>query len=226
MTKVGRLFNSCLLLLWSGIRRLRRAARSCCWWGRRAGTNNQVAIDEGRLNSHPTTVEEDKEEGRHGKNSTEKEIMLPPMVSIVLVVLYVLSGAGMYTAWETDWNYLDAVYFVCVSLSTVGFGDIVPTHSQFFLLTTLYLLIGLALVAMVINVLVERFTLTLQRVHHRVTHVHLPGNWKKQIRRGRAGNVVMKLTQTEEEEDEDVEEDEVEMKIEWQRRADGRRASM
>lgn len=38
---------------------------------------------------------------------------------------YILLGASLFEAWE-KWNYLDGSYFCFISLSSIGFGDLVP----------------------------------------------------------------------------------------------------
>jgi potassium channel subfamily K len=44
-------------------------------------------------------------------------------------------------------NWLDCFYFVAISLTTVGFGDYYPTSNWFKIVNSLYLIIGLALIA-------------------------------------------------------------------------------
>ena len=58
----------------------------------------------------------------------------------------------MYKTWE-NWDFLDSFYFVFISISTIGFGDIVPNHPKFFLASSLYILVGLSLLAMMVNVI-------------------------------------------------------------------------
>ena len=42
-----------------------------------------------------------------------------------MILLYLLLGAQIFSSWE-GWTYLDACYFSFVTLSTIGFGDLVP----------------------------------------------------------------------------------------------------
>jgi hypothetical protein len=80
-------------------------------------------------------------------------------VSIVLLVLagYICLGATVFAAWE-EWTFLDGAYFCFITLSTIGFGDLVPGKSfqradtqngQLQLVACCaYLLLGLVLIAM------------------------------------------------------------------------------
>lgn len=45
--------------------------------------------------------------------------------TIVLFRRYLYSGAVLFAGWE-KWGLLDGAYFCFISLSTIGFGDIVP----------------------------------------------------------------------------------------------------
>lgn len=95
---------------------------------------------------------------------------LPPVVAITIAFLYTLLGAFLYTRWE-DWTYMEAFYFTFISLCTIGFGDVVPAHPKFFLASSVYLLFGLALVAMVINVIMEAVKDTISKATDTVRHV-------------------------------------------------------
>ena len=101
----------------------------------------------------PELEEVEVEEGGGGFE-VDDDFNLPPVVAISITVTYIFLGAVMYTQWE-DWSFLEAFYFVFVSISTIGFGDVLPNHPKRFLASFVYLLIGLSLVAMVINVIME-----------------------------------------------------------------------
>lgn len=93
----------------------------------------------------------------------DDEFNLPPWVAILLLVSYIMLGAAMFIQWEKNWSYFEAVYFVFISMSTIGFGDYVPDHPIFMMGTFLYFVFGLALTSMCINVFQESLTATF---HH------------------------------------------------------------
>ncbi|XP_067944337.1 TWiK family of potassium channels protein 18-like [Watersipora subatra] len=64
----------------------------------------------------------------------------------VIWIAYLLAGAAIYTLWE-EWSYFDSCYFLFISFSTIGFGDIVPQHPRFFLISGILIFLGLALVS-------------------------------------------------------------------------------
>ena len=47
------------------------------------------------------------------------------MVQVILFLGYVLAAAAVYAKIE-DWDYLDGVYYITVTLFTIGFGDFTP----------------------------------------------------------------------------------------------------
>ncbi|CDW57631.1 TWiK family of potassium channels protein 7 [Trichuris trichiura] len=78
---------------------------------------------------------------------------VPVSVGILTVVLFILGGAVLFAVWE-NWNVFDGAYFSFVTLTTIGFGDMVPGKSldsgsqEKLIICSLYLLFGMALIAM------------------------------------------------------------------------------
>jgi potassium channel subfamily K len=66
-----------------------------------------------------------------GKHSSEFKLTMAQrslMLQTMLFLGYVLAAGAVYARVE-DWIYLDACYFIVVTLFTIGFGDLTPsTH--------------------------------------------------------------------------------------------------
>ncbi|CAG9787570.1 unnamed protein product [Diatraea saccharalis] len=89
---------------------------------------------------------------------------VPIWLCVFLVASYIVAGTFLFKRWE-NWEYLDAAYFCFITLTTIGFGDFVPAQGQnmedsaaavhSIALCSLYLLFGIALLAMSFNLVQE-----------------------------------------------------------------------
>nr|CDS24584.1 potassium channel subfamily K 8 [Echinococcus granulosus] len=84
-----------------------------------------------------------------------RSVRVPVWIILCLFILYLIFGALVFAYWE-HWTFLDAMYFVFVTVSTIGFGDMLPGmddphpvhRMNKFIAAIIYLLFGLAMVAM------------------------------------------------------------------------------
>jgi len=97
----------------------------------------------------------------------DEEFNLPVWIAIAITVAYMVAGAYMYQYGE-GWELLDGFYFIFISISTIGFGDVLPENNEFFMASFAYQLFGLALAAMVINVIMENLQVQLNSVRDQV----------------------------------------------------------
>ncbi|CAL2036690.1 unnamed protein product [Caenorhabditis brenneri] len=87
---------------------------------------------------------------RNGHRNHEK---MPVSVGICIVFAFISGGAWLFAWWE-NWNGFDGAYYCFITLSTIGFGDIVPGQAldegsqEKLVVCALYLLFGMALIAM------------------------------------------------------------------------------
>jgi len=145
MIPVGRLKMTLLQRLGYNIRKrampLRRAVRR-----RKTDHSTDAAVEETCV---PYEVDD--------------EFNLPPPVAIIIGIAYTVLGALLYMSWE-QWSYFEAFYFTCISLSTIGFGDVVPDHPKYFMASSVYMVVGLSLLAMIINVQMTAMHVTITKV--------------------------------------------------------------
>jgi len=86
------------------------------------------------------------------------------IVSLSVSSLVVAGGAWAFSRCE-GWNYLDSIYYCVVTLTTVGFGDLVALQSDgdlqsspaYVVFSIFFILAGLAVVSAAMNLLVLRF---------------------------------------------------------------------
>lgn len=77
-----------------------------------------------------------------------ESLNVPFMLILFLVFAYILSWAMILPQWEEDLNSFEAFYFCFITLTTIGFGDIVPKHPKFFMLTFFFIITGMAIMSM------------------------------------------------------------------------------
>ncbi|EEB18326.1 conserved hypothetical protein [Pediculus humanus corporis] len=96
-------------------------------------------------------------------NSSSQAAKIKPVpiwLCVFLVVSYIFGGAFLFSEWE-NWHFLDSAYFCFITLTTIGFGDFVPAQRVqknaeiSIALCSLYLLFGIALLAMSFNLVQE-----------------------------------------------------------------------
>ncbi|XP_013787082.1 TWiK family of potassium channels protein 18-like [Limulus polyphemus] len=147
----------------SGIQSRSLCAEQCSWKSRRQG--EVVDLD---------LVQEDEKESVSEGSDGEEEVTVPIWLCSTVVIGYICGGAVLFTIWE-NWNFLDSFYFCFVTLTTIGFGDLVPGTSvlsedaQLTLgLGALYLLFGMALLAMSFNLVQKEVIKSVKCVGHRL----------------------------------------------------------
>jgi voltage-gated potassium channel len=70
------------------------------------------------------------------------------------VFYYVGITVGLGTLlyhWLEGWSLLDSVYFVIITITTIGYGDMTPTTSLSKLLTIFFALNGVAILLMLLD---------------------------------------------------------------------------
>jgi len=88
-------------------------------------------------------------------------VTVPISICLIVIAAYISAGSMLFTVWE-DWDYLTGCYFCFVTLSTIGFGDIVPgtgmkemASGEKLVICVLWLALGLSMLAMCFNLMQE-----------------------------------------------------------------------
>lgn len=73
---------------------------------------------------------------------------VPLLLIIFIVFAYIFFFGLILPLWETELRGFDPFYFCFITLTTVGFGDIVPNHPNYFMVTSLFIIVGMAIMSM------------------------------------------------------------------------------
>ena len=116
-----------------------------------------VPLDVKAMHSRPVKNEPDildDDSDSDDDDFNEKKVTVPLTVTIMVIGGYIFGGAMLFGLWE-GWDWLQSAYFCFITLSTIGFGDIVPGtdfgNSQAqtqLLIGSLYVLFGMAILSM------------------------------------------------------------------------------
>jgi len=86
------------------------------------------------------------------------------MVLWSLLMVFLFGGASVYTQME-PWSYRESLYFCFVTLSTVGFGDYLPSSPTSKVFSIFYMLFGLGVCLLIVAVLTGLVAEGHSRVH-------------------------------------------------------------
>ncbi|KAJ8675118.1 hypothetical protein QAD02_010904 [Eretmocerus hayati] len=116
-----------------------------------------------RLNKFSSVVIRNVKKLLNCKDIQASEINLICVVT-TLSILTIAGGAAAFSRYE-GWSYFDSVYYCFITLTTIGFGDMVALQKdnalgnkpEYVVFALVFILFGLAIVAASLNLLVLRF---------------------------------------------------------------------
>lgn len=104
---------------------------------------------------------------------TEDNSKQPRILPIILIGATVLGTGTVFYHEVEKLKWLDSLYFSVITLTTVGYGDIVPTTDAAKIFTIFYVLIGISLIAGVANYLLRHaFNRRMEKHEERVSRRH------------------------------------------------------
>ncbi|KAL3078928.1 hypothetical protein niasHS_014710 [Heterodera schachtii] len=78
---------------------------------------------------------------------------MPVLLAIGVAFAWMFLCAAIFLKFEKDWDYFKSFYFFFCSLTTIGYGDVTPTNSEDMFIIFGFIIVGLSLVSMCINVI-------------------------------------------------------------------------
>jgi len=105
------------------------------------------------------------------------------ILNAFIIVILLLSLGTFYFQKNEGWSYIDSFYFSTMTLTTVGYGDFVPTQLHTKLFTSFYAIFGIGIMLYLIGSVIgvylvqqeENFSKILSRIKARFHRK----KWKK-----------------------------------------------
>ncbi|XP_043216956.1 TWiK family of potassium channels protein 7-like [Amphibalanus amphitrite] len=167
-------------------------SRLCCRWCRTTRYK-----EERKPGKRAKRVSED-EVGKEEYMPTD-EVNVPITINLMIIAMYLGMGALIFSEWE-QWDMMASYYFSFVTLSTIGFGDMVPGNSfldrtaktsftkAFKMGTTIgYCMIGMALISMCIQMMQEQIVAKVRWTGQELGLIHDSSHPRLRLRRTRRG---------------------------------------
>ncbi|XP_077996517.1 TWiK family of potassium channels protein 7-like [Glandiceps talaboti] len=128
-------------------------------WADKSIEPDKVSLGRPNSGKHVNIRDIAVEEQKRDEEAGGKNFQVPIIVILLILTGYNCLGMLLFSAYM-PWTYLESFYFSFITLSTVGFGDLIINDLSdvvFLSVSAIYMLIGLAVVSMCITLLTERF---------------------------------------------------------------------
>ena len=77
----------------------------------------------------------------------------PQARPVLFFALIIISSGTFIFHWLEGWDYLDSLYFVIITLTTIGYGDLVPTTTLSKVITIFYGINGIVLLLVLFDLI-------------------------------------------------------------------------
>jgi hypothetical protein len=114
------------------------------------------------------------------------------VIPTITLTLYILVGYAFYNHHE-GWNLLDSTYFAILTITTVGFGDLVPTSDGSKLFTIVYAFFGIGMVGTALGQVASWIYILQEKYSKKATLAMLKESLKTASMVQKAGGVGMKF---------------------------------
>ena len=80
--------------------------------------------------------------------------------SLMIFIIVLLAGSTVFYSSIEDWTVIDSLYFSVMTMSTIGYGDFVPTTTFSKIFTIIYTILSIGsfvlFTAKIVNVVLSR----------------------------------------------------------------------
>ena len=86
----------------------------------------------------------------------KEEKLIAYRITSALLMLILLLSIGTFIFHKTEsWSYVDSFYFSTMTITTIGYGDFVPTTTFGKIFISIYSILGIALMLFVFSIIIK-----------------------------------------------------------------------
>ncbi len=93
--------------------------------------------------------------GKKEKNEKGKKQKIKKFLFVFFIFLLIYLIGVLFYVYVENFSLVDAIYFVAVTISTVGYGDIIPKTNIGKLFTSIYSLISLVIFFYLVSAIIK-----------------------------------------------------------------------
>lgn len=79
------------------------------------------------------------------------------ILAALSVLLIIIAFGVWYFRFEEGWSAIDSFYFTVMTMTSVGYGDFVPTHNASKIVTAFYAMVSIPLVIFSLGVIAKSY---------------------------------------------------------------------
>ncbi|KAK6050560.1 Ion channel, partial [Cooperia oncophora] len=91
-----------------------------------------------------------------------EEQRIPALLVLAILVLYTALGGVLMSKLE-PWTFFTSFYWSFITMTTVGFGDLMPRRDEYMYIILLYIILGLAITTMCIDLVGVQY---IRKIHY------------------------------------------------------------
>jgi len=80
------------------------------------------------------------------------------LTGAIVIMLALLAIGTLFYHYQESWSYVDSLYFSVTTLTTIGYGELYPTHDTSKIFTIIYVLIGVPMALFILVDLLGKLT--------------------------------------------------------------------
>lgn len=98
---------------------------------------------------------------------TRRKTVHPNLFKLFFALFVLLATGTVFYANAEGWSYFDSLYFSLTTLTTVGYGDIYPTHHISKVFTMFYILFGVGMMFYALSTITQTIIESQRKMMHK-----------------------------------------------------------